>query len=107
MLTRLRSWLTGAPARKALPTRVDADVALTGLISEAYEVMIVDTPEAIPARRIFGETNDLHNQLARRASDYDRYRPELEDEFNRLRSELYSLRRGPGKGPSHQSSSRA
>lgn len=95
MLTRLRSWVTGAPGREALPARADADVALTQLISEAYGAIVDDVSGTGEARRIFDETNDLQNQLARRASDYDRYRPELEGEFHRLRSELQNLTRTP------------
>jgi len=97
MLTRLRSWFTDAPGREALPTRADADVALTRLIAEAYSAIVEDVSETGEARRIFDETNQLQVQLARRASDYDRYRPELEGEFHRLRSELHSLMRDTRK----------
>jgi hypothetical protein len=97
MLTRLHSWFTGAPGREALPAYVDADVALTQLIGEAYGAMVDEVSETGEARRIFEETNQLQVQLARRASDYDGYRPELEGELHRLRSELYSLMRDTRK----------
>ena len=95
MLTRLRSWVTGAPGREALPAYADADVALTNLIAEAYGAIMDDVSETGEARRIFDETNRLQVQLAQRRSDYERYRPELEGEFHRLRSELQNLTRTP------------